>query len=380
MTHPRMLGRALGSDGMHLAAFYNAIEFEKIGVQPGGSGRAYFQERERAFEKLNDSPKLEILDAGPTPAYRQDYAAYPGRNVTAGQASGPVRFISLGADAVVQSPGWHTYYPDLGRADYSGEILLTLSDREASYLTVSRKAGLLIVTENPDLLLKRFTLSGRTGMGLDLDTGERFGTEQPYMWISEELANRILAPDGYTVDQLRVMSEEHSQEQIFDIPLQTKVAMDIDGTLVEDWPIFNVLGLIPGTEGFDLCEVCLGKQLIVVLVPYDSPPVGPEGIYQHAIDNASSNAIMLEAMRILQETDYQPLKSFLFIAYSGEGLEGGNSVAEPDINQFLQASPSFRNFKLEAIVQLRGLGGGTGDRLVISAEGSVRLAKVAEKA
>jgi hypothetical protein len=176
------------------------------------------------------------------------------------------------------------------------------------------------------------------------------------------------------------MSEEHSQEQIFDIPLQTKVAMDIDGTLVEDWPIFNVLGLIPGTEGFDLCEVCLGKQLIVVLVPYDSPPVGPEGIYQHAIDNASSNAIMLEAMRILQETDYQPLKSFLFIAYSGEGLEGGNSVAEPDINQFLQASPSFRNFNLEAIVQLRGLGGGTGDRLVISAEGSVRLAKVAEKA
>jgi len=153
----------------------------------------------------------------------------------------------------VQSPGWHDYYPDLGRADYSGEILLTLSDREASYLTISRKAGLLIVTENPDLLL-------RTGMGLDLDTGERFGTEQPYMWISEELANRILAPDGYTVDQLRVMSGEHSQEQIFDIPLQTKVAMDIDGTLVEDWPIFNVLGLIPGTEGFDLCEVCLGRD------------------------------------------------------------------------------------------------------------------------
>ncbi len=380
LTHARMFGRALGTDGMHLAAFYNALEFEKYGVQPGGSRRSYFQERERAFEELDDLPQLKIFDEGPAPTYRIDFAAYPGRNVTAGQAIGPVRFISLGEDAMMQSPGWTGYYPDLGRADYSTEILLTLSDREASFLTIPPKAGLLVVTENPELLAKRFTLSGRTGLGLDFNTGGRHGTEKPYMWISEELANRILAPDGYTVDQLKVMAGDHAFEQIFDIPLQSKVAMNVNGTLVEDWPIFNILGLIPGTEGYDLCEVCLGKRLIVVLVPYDSPPVGPEGVYQHAIDNASGNAIMLEAMRVLQETDYQPLKSLLFVAYSGEGLDGGNSVAEPDINMFLQASPSFLKFQLEAIIQLRGLGGGSGDRLIISAEGSTRLANVAEKA
>jgi len=43
----------------------------------------------------------------------------------------------------------------------------------------------------------------------------------------------------------------------------------------------------------------------------------------------------------------------------------------------LQAKTGFSSsFDLEAIVQLRGLGGGYGDRLEISAEGSLRLAEL----
>jgi len=55
-------------------------------------------------------------------------------------------------------------------------------------------------------------------------------------------------------------------------------------------------------------------------------------------------------------------------------------VNEPDVSRFLQARTGFTNFELEAIVRLRGVGGGAGDRLEISAGGSLRLAELFEDA
>jgi hypothetical protein len=90
---------------------------------------------------------------------------------------------------------------------------------------------------------------------------------------------------------------------------------------------------------------------------------------------------MLEAIRVIQETEYNPKRTFLFVAYSGEGLEGGNDVSDPDINIFLQAKPGFaRNLEPEAIVHVRGVGGGVGDHLEVSAGGSLRLAELFETA
>jgi hypothetical protein len=59
-------------------------------------------------------------------------------------------------------------------------------------------------------------------------------------------------------------------------------------------------------------------------------------------------------------------------------LDGGAIVSDPDVNRFLQAKTGFTEFQLEAIVQLRGLGGGSGDRLLVSSGGSLRLADLFE--
>ena len=214
---------------------------------------------------------------------------------------------------------------------------------------------------------------------MDLFTGEFTGEEDPYMWISEQMAERIMAGSDYTVSDLRKLSDELALEEVFEFPLETKVSMRIDGTLVEKFTVKNVIGLIPGTFGYEYCVDCLDQQLAVVMAQYDSPPIGPEGVYPAANDNASAVAVMLEAIRALQETDYQPYRSFLFVAYSGEGLDGGEPVIDPDVNKFLQARTGFSNFKLEAIVKLRGLGGGSGDGLEVSAGGSLRLAQLFER-
>ncbi len=372
-------GRALGTEGMGEAADYIAAEFEALGLQPAGRSATFFQERKRSFEQLETVPLFSLQDGGAQPVYGRDFAVYPGRNMSQGKAESPIRFIGLGQPLGNLGQIWRLAYPDLDRASFDGEILLTRSAREAAILSGVPKDGLLVVTEDPTLVGQRFTLSGRSGKWLSLSSGEWFGEETPSLWISEEMAQRLLTGSGESLDTLDKTVAQLVPEAVYQLPLNASAEMQVEGTLVEQQPVRNVLGYIPGTEGFDLCETCLGKQLIVVMAQYDSPPQGPEGVYPAANDNASGVAVMLEAIRLLQQTDYQPYKTFLFIAYAGEGLDGGEPIIDSDVNKFLQAKVGFSQLNLEAIVIMRGLGGGSGNRLEISAGGSLRLADMFEK-
>jgi hypothetical protein len=103
--------------------------------------------------------------------------------------------------------------------------------------------------------------------------------------------------------------------------------------------------------------------------------------YPGANDNASGVGVMLEAIRMMRESDYQPYKTFLFVAYSGEGLEGGNSVFRPEVSKLLQSKFGLSKFmEVEAIIELRGMGAGEGDGLVILSGGSMRLADLFKEA
>ena len=380
LTNPQMDGRALGTLGMQMAANYLAAEFEALGLQSAGSQRTYVQRRVHAFERLDAIPTFEILDGGSQPVYGQDFAAYPGRNVTAGQAAGPVRVVVLGARGQSTPGSWRTPYPDLERADYSQEILLVFSQHDAWTLAHKEKQGMLVVTEDASLLGKRFTLSGRTGRPGNWQTGERFGEETPYLWISKEMADRLLAGSEADFKEVQQIMDTLGTDAVYDLPLPVEVNFEVAGTLVEKWPVYNVLGIIPGAHGYDLCADCLGKQLIVVTAQYDSPPPGPEGVYEAANDNASGVAVMLEAIRVLMQSDYISNKTIMFVAYSGEGLDGGEPISDGDVEQFLKAHPGFSTeFNLEAVLNIGAVGGGGGDGLQIAAGGSLRLADLFEK-
>ncbi len=51
-----------------------------------------------------------------------------------------------------------------------------------------------------------------------------------------------------------------------------------------------------------------------------------------ANNNASGVAVMLEAIRTMQQSGYQPHKTFLFVAYSAEGLEGGQQTPQIELS------------------------------------------------
>jgi hypothetical protein len=61
-------------------------------------------------------------------------------------------------------------------------------------------------------------------------------------------------------------------------------------------------------------------------------------------------------------------------------LQGGEQVGELDLNRLLRARRGLSNLQPEAIVELRGVGAGSGERLEIAAGGSQRLARLFESA
>ncbi|MDX1417565.1 MAG: M28 family peptidase, partial [Candidatus Promineifilaceae bacterium] len=383
LTDETFDGRSLGTDGQMAAAAYIAEQMEASGLQSGGEGGTMFQNRKHSFGRLEGEPSLTIEDGGETLVFGEDYAAYPGRFISSGEASGTVRVVGLGERVQRNQLGLFGSYIELDRVDFADDTLLVLDDEAAAILSSRvEKDGLLVVTDDPQKLAKKYTLSGRSGRPLNIFTGEVSGEESPSIWITEETADRLLAGSGFSVAELRKDFEELAPEELWHQELPVAVSMNVPGVIEEGWPVQHVIGYRPGEFGYENCQDCLDTELIVVMAQYDTPPPGPNGeVFDGANDNASGVAVMLEAARVINEADYQPRRSYLFIAYSGEGLDGGEPVSDPDIKRFLQAKTGFAShFEPVAIVQLRGLGAGSGERLEVSSSGSLRLADLFESA
>ena len=380
LTDPALEGRALGTDGIDDAANYIAQQFSELGLQPAGQEMTYFQERKRSFERLNDIPEMEIDDGGLDLVLGEDFNIFPFMALSDGEIEAKVRVITLGESRPVRGFGnWR--YPDLRAVDFSDEILLATSWSDAAELNNIPQGGMLVVTDDPELLGKKFTLPGRSSVMLNPMSGRTEGMETPTFWITEDVADRILEVTGETVKSLREEAEDLELGGISQLEVDTEVRMAADGTLEEYWPVYNVIGHMPGLESTP-GETQMDNKLIMVLAQYDAPPpLHGEDFHPGANDNASAVAVMLEAIRVMKETEFQPRRTFLFVAYSGEGLEGGADVSDPDVTRFLQAKHGFITYlEPEAIIHLRGLGGGSGDGLEISSGGSLRLAELFENA
>lgn len=376
LCDPVLEGRALGTQGHSLAADFVAERFSDLGLQPGGQGLDFFQERQRSFYVLDTPPVLESEALQNPVEYHQDYAEFPGQNRNLGDVQGNLRILATGGLTLVQTTYAGPSYMALREVDLTGEIVLLLSAQDAFLLERLGLHGMLVVSPDEYDLARRYTLSPRDPRWQVYGTGRELGRFTPMLWIDEQTADALLAQAGYSLVDLRRQAEPLQQDEVIDLETEVPVRVQTQGTVEEKVPVRHVIGHLPGLS--DSRYGGINRQTIVVLAQYDSPPLSPDGaFYPGANDNASGLAVMLEAIRTMQETGYQPYRTFLFIAYSGEGLEGGESVNPSDVRKFLTAHQGFSSgLEVEAIVHLRGLGAGDGDRLLYSAMGSRRLSKV----
>jgi peptide/nickel transport system permease protein len=377
LTDPALEGQALGTPGLDATAETIAQQFKALGLQAAGQELTYFQSRNRAFEVLDAVPALEIEDGGSPLVYHQDYVEYPGRYRNLGQVRETVRFLAMGE--LVPRGQWDTYYPAMEDLNLSGEILMLASEEDVVYLSGLPFSGLLIVAQDPLDVGRRYTLSPTDPRWHVFGVGREEGLDRPMMWISEATADRLLEGTGHTLAGLSRQIEALGMNEVLDLPTGTTVLMDVQGTVYDKVPVRHVIGHMPGVLDTDMGGPA--AETILVLAQYDAPPPSPDGVsYPAANDNASGVAVMLETIRTMQESGYQPYRTLLFIAYSAEGLEGGEPAYPPEIERFLEAKYGFgSNLDIEAVVDLRGLGAGEGDGLLLSAGGSLRLANLFEE-
>jgi hypothetical protein len=378
LADPSMEGRALGSPGLETSAARIAEAFASVELQAAGQEMGYLQQRVRSYQALDAIPQLAAAGIEDVWTYREDYVEYPSIYRNLGQYTGAVQALVMGEQTQVRATFGRLVSKGLAQLDLQSSVVLALSERDAFYLSRMALDGLLVVAEDETDLQRRYTLSTRDPTGQVFGTGRQLGQDTPTLWISQAVANRLLESSGHTVAELRRQAAQQQQDAVLQIPIDVSVSMQVEGTLHDKVPAAHVIGHLPGQS--DSRYGGINSQAIVVLAQYDSPPISPEGAFHPAAnDNASGVATMVEVVRTMRETGYQPYRTFLFIAYSSEGLEGGEPVSPSDVGKFLQAKPGFAaGLEVEAIVHLQGLGAGKGDTLTISAAGSRRLAKLFE--
>ncbi|MGC8838257.1 MAG: ABC transporter permease subunit [Anaerolineae bacterium] len=377
LASEELQGRALGTPGLDQAAQYLAEQYRAAGLQAAGEPEenafTYFQKRFYTHMRLDEVPVLEVDDGGPPLHYRQDYVAYPGPDRGTGAGEGPVTWVGIGELRQV-SQGFITPRA-VSQLDFRDQVVLVLSDREASLLQGVRRAGLLVVAEDARALAQGFTLSGR----------EPAQYEAPALWISEAVANRLLAPTGRTVADLRQAAADLGTDEVVKLSTPTRVRLRVSGTTEPRAPAYHVIAHLPGVAatGERDTEMKLDDEMILVLAPYDGVGLDVDGtLYPGANDRASAVALMLEIARSWRESGYQPKRTFLFVNYVGEGTEYGHAPDEPmDPVRFLEARRGFKDaYTLRAIIHIRGVASPAGDRLLISTGGSMRLADLLEQA
>mgnify|MGYP001128387884 CR=1 FL=1 len=386
LTDPALEGRGPGSLGQDAAAEYIAAQFEALGLQAAGEALTYFQTRPYNYATLGAVPKLVLHDDGPQPIYRQDFAEYVGEYRNLGQTAGQVRWVGLGP-LLERGQYFGPSYPVLERLDTASDVLLLLLEEHLRYLVGEQpQRGMLIVSDDDARLEQREVMPSRDPTYQMWNTGRTVGYETPAFWITEEVANRFLAGTEQTVQSLRHTEEMLGQDEVAVLPTGLDVSLEITGTAHEKMPVRHVIGHLPGTAGRiegGPSEAQMDDQLIMVLAQYDGTGTDPVGsAYPGANDNASGVAVMLEAIRTLQEQEYAPYRTFLFVAYAGEGSPHGLGYGrQMEVTGFLQAKRGFASaYKLQAVVYLRGLGYGTEPTLELSAGGSQRLIRVFEDA
>jgi ABC-type dipeptide/oligopeptide/nickel transport system permease subunit len=371
LTSPKYKGRETGTPGNRLAADYIASRMEEVGLFPAGEKDTYLWEMVNPRFHLNSMPIMEILDDEgtfvETLEYRLDYSEYVGESPNYGEGQGPIMGAAFGPP-ISESPNDRFL---LNQDEHLGKVLI-LRESTLEYVNLrsgeGNAAGILIVSDNPDIIQRKNIHRHGTGNAI------------PSLYISQETAERLLSTGDSSIAELDHLTANLSAGEYATTDDGVTIHLSIADAPNEDITekYVNVIGFIPGTgaamgsrpgEGLD-------NQVIIVSAYFDGLGVGPDGtLYPGANDNASGVAAMLEMARVLKEGVYQPKKTIVFIAWSG-----GERMESMDTFNLMNAKIGFGLLNVEAIIELSGVGGGTGNAIAITPGSSYRLLSVYQEA
>ncbi|MCJ7513034.1 MAG: M28 family peptidase, partial [Anaerolineales bacterium] len=369
-------GRESGTGGAAAAAMYIADEMRLLGLSPAGAGNDFYQTIGTKRPHLSELPRLELLDAEgrllQSFVYRQDFVEVVDYFPTVGMGEGRVVGLAIGPD-----PGLENSRDPYGlrRMDLEDDIILMRQEALAR-TPVAGVAGALIVTSDPRTFERKYLFPKLSAYSVTYPGYEGFGDGSPAVYISQALAEQILGSIGSSLSELDALTEGLQAGQVAMTDRGPPFRISAEAPTVEDLSehILTVVGYIPGTGSVMESSGPRGLDSLVIMVAahYDGLGVGPDGTrYAGANDNASGVAAMLEIARVLEESPVRPLKTVVFVAWPGGDRWESLSVAE-----VMGAATGFNQLEVETVLEITGVGAGSGDQLALGEGTSYRLAKL----
>ncbi len=363
LAGPEMEGRRSGTPGLDRAADYIAAQLEAAGLQPAGEVQgvsySFFQTTSQDYHDVVEPPRLSLktwqgAELGPL-AYGRDFLEHSGGCLQQGAAQGDVLFAAAnlrGGTYGMERPAWSEAMV--------GRIILV--DGIMPPVDVLHVQGVLLIT--PAEQLQRRYLQG-----------ERAGTWQhqgvPYLRITEEAAERILAVRGNSLRELRERQMSLGVNEGFTEETGVAADMSVSFAAHAGVPTRHVLAMFPGTDE------ALDEEAIFVVAHYDGLGRWPDGaFYAGANDNASGVAVMLEAARLLKASGFRPKRTLFFVAWGT-----AERRQELDLAAMLGARLGFLEaYRISTVVEVRGVGAGIGRGLVLDQATSGRATDVFREA
>lgn len=372
LAGPDSSARGIDTERQWQVAEYLAESLRDLGLQPAGEQSSYFFTVKRDYFEVTSIPELTFEGSDSELIYRQDFAEAPSMTNSTGVGEGELVVLGLGPLSAASTWYRYPFSETLAALDLRNQIVMLLRPVPQYLWGNCNRQGTLIVTEDPLLLERRSTLSAYVAYGFS----NEFHPCEPIMYISREAASAILADVDLSLDDIEEQEKLLAPDTIeqWNTGLQTR--MSIEGIPHSKVEVPHVLGYWPGVD-----EV-MDEELTILMAPYDGLRTDILGIdVPGAVNDASSVGVILEALQMLVDGQYQPRRTILVIFYASQGFDFGRIPdPNPNVHQFLNAKPGFSLLTPDAVIWLRAVGGGDGNRLVIGGGGHMRLTQLAEQA
>jgi hypothetical protein len=350
LASDEMEGRKTGFPGGRRAEEHVARAFEEAGLLPAGEGGDWFHEFRFSTAEVAPPISLSVAGEGAGPLeYGRDFVElmHSGEGVVEAE----VVFVGYGVRA--PDRGWDDYEG----VDVGGKVVLALrgvpASREGDFgdeRMIGWKSSLARERGAAGFLI----VEGRTPVVGTIQ--ERFHrSDLPALWISETAADRLLAPRGRTVADLRRQRDGGDPGKSF--AAGTTVRLEVHGRLLSKAVGRNVLGRIEGTDP------SLASEAVLVGAHLDHLGTDPTGrVFNGADDNASGTATLLHLAERLVRNGWRPRRTLLFCGFAGEeqGLVG---------SRFLARETPFGGRSLVAMVNLDMAGQGRPSVALAGVEG-----------
>ena len=209
-----------------------------------------------------------------------------------------------------------------GKPDrYTGSA--TPSDKER---IAKEKGALAYLTATGPALSAYEARRGISGKPSAFYSGTPSAHQLPGAWISTPTAEAILRQGSPDSADLRMLQEEANRGQAR--PVVTDVTADLKWeSRASTGHLFNIAWVLRGSSP-------AADEAVVIGAHRDHFGRQAGLLFAGADDNASGTAVLLEVARVLADTAAAPMRSILFVSFSGEeqGLLGSRLyIAEPII-------------------------------------------------